>query len=1107
MNRKIVLILLALLFSFFSHGQINRYGIPLHSSYPVELSGGSEYSHCITKDNNGIVYVGNDGRGVIRYDGREWTLIPVRNNPLLTTIKSDKDNIIYVGGRYEFGFLRPSLNGEMKYISLAERIDSVVNIRDILSMIVFDDRVSFFANRHIFTYYPGRDQLDVFSTEAKGYRNLLNSIFFNGKTIVSDNLSGLLEFNGDSIIPMTEGSFFSRKQATVMLPFNEDELLIGTLQDGVFLYNIVTGEIKDSFISADLNERLKQGQIYRGVWVDSEHFALGMRASGGVMIFDRKGQLEQQFTSEYIDVDNDVVTALYSNPEISDELWVCTVGFITKIYLNLPFSVFSKPLGVTTGTNKIVEFNNTIYAGHDGGIIKLVRSEYGSLYFTELAGVPFPTTELIVFEEGPEKFLMAGTEQGMYVVDRRDSVYSVENTFQKAQRNPRDVRALQKSRTDKSVVYAGTANALLILEYLGNGKWENNLRFVRFQGFINQIAETPDGSLWLTTDISASIYKFRINGNDTILVEYGSAKGLPGRQGIKVKEIDGDLIVNTPEGLYRYDVESDSFVSADERFDNFTAGREVSLLMRDSEGDFWMSIKEGIRFTEAVIKDGGSREGFIIHPFTILPSSPTYDFYEKDERMWLAKSKHLFVVDKRRLIQPAEEFQTYLNSIILVGDSVYLNHTFTISGRDGTLKPVLHQPVGNVAEFPYRMNQIRFSWASNYYVEGEKTEYSYFLEGNDRNWSRWENLFYKEYGNLKYGHYVFRLKGRTITGIESDEARFEFIIRRPWYATFVAILVYIVAVVAFLLTLIKAYTRRLINENLRLEGIVAERTAEVVRQKDELESSIHYASRIQRALLPSEKILEENVRNYFILFKPRDIVSGDFYWMTRRSDKLFVVAADCTGHGVPGAFMSLLGMSFLDEIVNKSAIKKADTVLRELRYHVTNSLKQVGDDDEAKDGMDLALLIIDFAEKRIEFSGAYNPCFRIRKLTKPEADEWERGEAQREEGSMSDGKYILETIFASKMPIGISARMDESFELHEWNLEKGVSYYLFSDGYVDQFGVNGRKFMKKNFKKLLLEIQEYPMKKQKEILEKRLAEWMGDTHQIDDILVLGLRTD
>ena len=308
--------------------------------------------------------------------------------------------------------------------------------------------------------------------------------------------------------------------------------------------------------------------------------------------------------------------------------------------------------------------------------------------------------------------------------------------------------------------------------------------------------------------------------------------------------------------------------------------------------------------------------------------------------------------------------------------------------------------------------------------------------------------------------------------------------------------------------IIKAYTKKLKNENIRLEGIVAERTAIVVKQKEELESSIHYASRIQMALLPSEAILSDNIKNYFVLFKPRDIVSGDFYWMTKKGERLYIVAGDCTGHGVPGAFMSLLGMSFLDEIIDKESSPRADRVLSELRLHVTDSLKQVGGENEAKDGMDMGLLVVDFNTSRMEFSGAYNPCFKVRKLTEEEAGNFNSEEKETQEGAMSNGKYLLETILASKMPIGISPRIKEDFVFYDWALESGFSYYLFSDGYLDQFGgPDGRKFMKKNFKRFILDIQDHPMSRQKELLEENLKSWMGQTHQIDDVLVLGFRTD
>jgi serine phosphatase RsbU (regulator of sigma subunit) len=455
--------------------------------------------------------------------------------------------------------------------------------------------------------------------------------------------------------------------------------------------------------------------------------------------------------------------------------------------------------------------------------------------------------------------------------------------------------------------------------------------------------------------------------------------------------------------------------------------------------------------------------------------------------------------------------QTLLTKILKLSrstSSLIMADNFVKVGKDNRRYPVNVDPSPKPPEFNYKYNSLSFFWTTPYMVQEDNILYSYKLQGFENDWSKWDKVSYKDYTNLPFGKYTFHVKGLTFTNIETSEAYYSFNILKPWYLTPWMIFLYIIATILAVFGIIAAYTKRLKNENIRLEGVVAERTAIVVKQKEELESSIHYASRIQMALLPSQKILSENIKNYFVLFKPRDIVSGDFYWMTKKNERLYVVAADCTGHGVPGAFMSLLGMSFLDEIIGKQPAPRADTILNQLRLHITDSLKQVGGDDEAKDGMDIALLVIDFTNQKIEFSGAYNPCFRVRRLAENEAGKYDEDSAEKPDGTRSDGKYLLETIYASKMPIGISSRMNENFVFYDWSLEKGVSYYLFSDGYIDQFGgEHGRKFMKKNFKKLILEIQDYPMNKQKELLEKNLKDWMGQSPQIDDILVMGIRTE
>lgn len=255
---------------------------------------------------------------------------------------------------------------------------------------------------------------------------------------------------------------------------------------------------------------------------------------------------------------------------------------------------------------------------------------------------------------------------------------------------------------------------------------------------------------------------------------------------------------------------------------------------------------------------------------------------------------------------------------------------------------------------------------------------------------------------------------------------------------------------------------------------------QIFQQKQEITDSIQYASRIQEAILPRETMLSK-LQDHFILFKPRDIVSGDYYWMTLKDSKTIVAAADCTGHGVPGAFMSMLGISFMNEIVNKSDTTQANEILNELRGHVVESLGQTGEEGEQQDGMDLALCVIDMKGRKVQYSGAYNPLYLIRN------------------NELSEYK-------PDKMPIGIHKEKKEPFNNTIIDVEIGDALYMFSDGYVDQFGgPRQKKFMSKNFKDLLIEIHAKPMKEQKEILDRTIEEWMGRVEQIDDILVMGLR--
>lgn len=287
-------------------------------------------------------------------------------------------------------------------------------------------------------------------------------------------------------------------------------------------------------------------------------------------------------------------------------------------------------------------------------------------------------------------------------------------------------------------------------------------------------------------------------------------------------------------------------------------------------------------------------------------------------------------------------------------------------------------------------------------------------------------------------------------------------------------------------------------------------------QKQKIEASINYASYIQAAVLPPNDFINQLFPANFILYKPRDVVSGDFYWATKLNDTYFIAAADCTGHGVPGAFMSMLGISFLNEIVHDENMEAAE-ILNRLRDNVIKSLHQTGNEGEQKDGMDIAICSYNKKTKIIQFSGANNPLILIRDKANKTNDQIKEDiqidDIRFLESEKMPEKILIE-IRPNKMPIGIqSAGEQKKFTNRKFLLNANDSLYMHSDGYVDQFGgEKGRKYLVKKYKYLLLEIQNNSLNKQKEILNNEIETWMQHKskrnkqyEQIDDILVMGVR--
>ncbi len=285
---------------------------------------------------------------------------------------------------------------------------------------------------------------------------------------------------------------------------------------------------------------------------------------------------------------------------------------------------------------------------------------------------------------------------------------------------------------------------------------------------------------------------------------------------------------------------------------------------------------------------------------------------------------------------------------------------------------------------------------------------------------------------------------------------------------------------------LKNYENKIIDQQEEFEkqkDLAIKRRKEVELQQREITDSLNYAQRIQSAILPSEKSMMRFFPESFVLFIPRDIVSGDFYWFHRIENKFIYVVVDCTGHGVPGAFMSIIGTYLLNNIIIQNNETRPAEILKQLNRKLKISLKNTDPDNQTNDGMDVALVVVDKTKNTLSFAGALRPLFLFQ-----------------------DGKFIQQK--GDKIPItsAIAGNTMANFDEYTYDIKKGDSFYLFSDGIVDQFGgLHNKKFLTKRLKQVIFDSQMYEMKEQKKIIQKSIISWKGDKQQIDDILLLGVQ--
>jgi serine phosphatase RsbU (regulator of sigma subunit) len=397
----------------------------------------------------------------------------------------------------------------------------------------------------------------------------------------------------------------------------------------------------------------------------------------------------------------------------------------------------------------------------------------------------------------------------------------------------------------------------------------------------------------------------------------------------------------------------------------------------------------------------------------------------------------------------------------------------------------------------YSNKRMEFNYSATSFLDEKRTLFSYMLEGSNNAWSDWSKETKAQYTNLPEDNYVFRVRSKNYLNNLGIETSFSFVILPPWYKTVWAYFLYVIAAILLLVVGISVGTNRIKRQKDQLEKVVKQRTHEVTEQKNEIEGqreelqelyndvtdSIRYAKRLQDSILPSDSFIKELFPESFVYFQPKDIVSGDFYWAEKIGENHLIAAVDCTGHGVPGAFMSLVGANGLNASVREHQLNETNLILEDLNRFAFSSLNKGDEGESVRDGMDMSLISYNPKTREMTFSGANNPLYVV-----------------------SNGEFKI--IKGDKLAIGSFKPGKEEYTQHSVELKTNDMVYLFSDGYPDQFGGQKcKKLMYKQFRNILLDISTLPLGKQKQELHDRLQKWKSDQEQVDDILVIGFRVN
>ncbi|MGP8214464.1 MAG: SpoIIE family protein phosphatase [Bacteroidia bacterium] len=1023
------------------------------TNFSASTYGASTQNWSITQDSLKRIFIA-DNSGVLLYDGEAWTTVALRDGKNAYSVASSTDKkTIYAAGDGEFGYITFLHSGEPKYISLSKDLPAKENTFGIVwSIQCINENTFFCCNDKIFWFVNDKFK-SSFTPAGEKFHTFFN---IENTLIVGEDGAGMLSFkNGRlEIIPNTE--ILTNVVVRAIIPRKAHIYWLCT-NNGIYIFSFDSKHPDWSLCSklnSPVNKWIAESDIYCGLSVTPALFALGSRKNG-VLLVDSTFNLVNRINFEMSGLQDNCVNFIYK--DYSGNLWLALDDGISYVEINTPITSWKKSNGVKGSIQSITKYNGTLYIATDKGIEKL-DSKTNTFQSTEIGDESWDVCNY-------DKNLLAGTDLGLYTLNDKGN----RNIF-----NSDAVRKIFIDTMHGNIIYLSGFSSLV------KGIIENNaFRVIKSYKApdIGSVAEDSKGNIFLGTINAAKIvYLLKSDMPDTLF-------RVPHTDSITTDEINvfaysGHVLAATDKGLF-----SQNDMNCFSRLPKFNILNSTTQLQKVIEfgGDIWLAVStvnnENLRTNEiTVLKHSG--DGFIEdhkllkHIRGVVPNC----FFIDSTKMFIGTSDGL--IEYNTAIKNENKlFNTFISKITHKSDTDIIRENISAVSVAGD------------TSFIFSNNELYFFASASDYYDKSELEYSWYLEGQETSYGDWTKDNMIHYNNLHEGNYTLHLKSRDIFGIEGIPVTYSFKILPPWYRTIWAYLMYIASIVAIVIVIVKYNTKRLKQQNIRLERIIEVRTKTIAVQKAEIElknqditNSINYAKLIQQAILPPLKDIAKTWDKFFLFYQPKDIVSGDFYWFNKINDtEILIGCADCTGHGVPGGFMSMICSDKLTDAAKKST--NPDEILFQVNNSVKTTLRQNNEELVNKDGMEIVLIKVDFAGKKVWYSGANRPLWIIKKDT----------------GELVETK-------PSKAGIASFTAMDYKYAGYEFQLNAGDIVYMSTDGYADQFGgPEGKKFMTKNLKKFLTEIYSKPIQEQGKLVDENINTWMKGYEQVDDLLMVGIQ--